>query len=183
MDGGASNGNVSGRLQQPSKSMQSSGLKQLDALTQPDSPMPLAISPPSAEASQSGGNRRGRRLRQFGSSPQPGILTPQAPPEQCAPHTPPAAMLHQGQTDQSPASSQPSGSRQSGRPKQRYPQHLASELVGQGLKKGALIRACIRINAQDRSQAFATVPGLPTDLMIRVRPQWRHTDLRACRAD
>lgn len=156
--------------------MQLSGLKQIDAFTQPDSPMPLEIPPPSAEASQSGGNRRTRRLRQFGKSPQPGSLTPQGTPEQSVLDTLLAATLQQGQTDRFPESAQP---RQSGRPKQRYPQYLPSELVGQGLKKGALIRASIRINAQDRTQAFATVPGLPSDLMIRVRPQWPHTDLHA----
>ncbi len=135
-------------------------------------------------------------MRHFGRSPQPGTSMPQGTPEQFAPDAPlaasmqqtqmelspdsaqssgygqsgistPLAMMQQGQAAQSPDSALPSGSRRSSS-KQRYPQYLPSEALGQGLKKGALIRATIRINAQDRTQAFATVPGLPSDLMIRV---------------
>ena len=53
--------------------------------------------------------------------------------------------------------------------KQRYREHLSHEELGQGLKRGSLFRAPFRVNAHDRTQAFATVPGLPSDLMIRVR--------------
>ena len=52
--------------------------------------------------------------------------------------------------------------------KQRYKEHLGHAELAQGLKRGALLRVPIRVNAHDRSQAFATVPGLPSDLMIRV---------------
>ena len=52
--------------------------------------------------------------------------------------------------------------------KQRYKEHLGHAELAQGLKGGALLRAPIRVNAHDRSQAFATAPGLPSDLMIRV---------------
>ena len=197
--------NVPGSLQHASSRRQSSGPMGTQAFAQQESPA-ASESPLSAEGSQSG-NRRARRMRQFGSSPQPGTPMAQGTPERCALATPlatmmqhaqieqspdsaqprgsrqsststPLAMMQQGQTDQSPAAAQPSSSRRSGS-KQRYPQYLPSDVVGQGLKKGTLIRATIRINAQDRTQAFATVPGLPSDLMIRVRPHSTDADLHA----
>ena len=57
----------------------------------------------------------------------------------------------------------------SGRSQQRYSQHLGHDDVGKGLKQGVLLKTIIRFNAQDRQQAFATIEGLPSDLMIRVR--------------
>jgi DIS3-like exonuclease 2 len=60
------------------------------------------------------------------------------------------------------------GGNGSGR-KQRFKEHLKHEELGQGLKRGSLFRAPFRSNAHDRTQAFATVAGLPSDLMIRVR--------------
>ena len=56
-----------------------------------------------------------------------------------------------------------------GRSQQRFPQHLGHDDVGKGLKQGILLKTTIRFNAQDRQQAFATIEGLPSDLMIRVR--------------
>jgi DIS3-like exonuclease 2 len=52
--------------------------------------------------------------------------------------------------------------------KLRYPEHMGQEELMRGLKRGLLFRASIRVNASDRSQAFATLPGLPSDVMIRV---------------
>ena len=87
-----------------------------------------------------------------GLSPQvPGTGLPEA-------FTPPSGSMHQS-----------SSSKQSPGAKQRFPHYLAHEDVGKGLKQSSLMRASIRVNMQDRSQAFATVPGLPSDLMIRVR--------------
>ena len=40
----------------------------------------------------------------------------------------------------------------------------------QGLKSGAYFRGVLRVNASDRTQAFCSLPGLPTDVFIRVRP-------------
>lgn len=40
----------------------------------------------------------------------------------------------------------------------------------QGLKRGMLFRAVIRYNASDSSQAFATLPVLPSDILIKVGP-------------
>ena len=56
-----------------------------------------------------------------------------------------------------------------GRSQQRFPQHLSHHDTGKGLKQGVFLKAVIRFNAQDRNQAFATIEGLPSDLMIRVR--------------
>lgn len=53
--------------------------------------------------------------------------------------------------------------------KLRYPEYLGHEALGQGLKTGTLFRAVMRLNASDRTQGFATLEGLPSDLMIRVR--------------
>ncbi|KAL4419743.1 hypothetical protein ABPG75_006841, partial [Micractinium tetrahymenae] len=41
----------------------------------------------------------------------------------------------------------------------------------QGLKSGAYFRGVLRVNASDRTQAFCTLPGLPTDVFIRVLKQ------------
>ena len=59
-----------------------------------------------------------------------------------------------------------------GRSQQRFPQHLDHDEVGKGLKQGVLLKTIIRFNAQDRQQAFATIEGLPSDLMIRVRSSY-----------
>lgn len=39
----------------------------------------------------------------------------------------------------------------------------------QGLKSGALFRATFRTNPSDRTQGYCTLPGLPTDVFVRVR--------------
>ncbi len=54
--------------------------------------------------------------------------------------------------------------------KLRYPAYSSREELGHGLKKGSYFKGPIRVNAHDRSQAYITLPGLPSDLMIRVRP-------------
>ena len=56
-----------------------------------------------------------------------------------------------------------------GRSQQRFLQHLGHDELGKGLKQGVLLKTIMRFNAQDRQQAFATIEGLPSDLMIRVR--------------
>ena len=38
-----------------------------------------------------------------------------------------------------------------------------------GLKTGGLFRALFRTNPSDRTQAFCTLPGLPSDIFVRVR--------------
>ena len=171
MGDGSANAKVPGSLQQTGSGTEPSGSQHANASAQHDDSAQSEMLPQSADPSQSGGNRKARRARQFSHSAQPGTSMPQGTPEQCPQEPSPATAAQEGQTDQSAAPAQrSSGSRHS---KQRYPHYLASEEVGQGLKMGALIRATIRINPQDRAQAFATVPGLPSDLMIRVRPQYR----------
>lgn len=54
--------------------------------------------------------------------------------------------------------------------KARFPAYASHEELGQGLKRGQYFKANLRVNAHDRSQAFATLPDLPSDLMIRVIP-------------
>jgi hypothetical protein len=44
------------------------------------------------------------------------------------------------------------------------------ELV-RGLKAGQAFRSTFRVNASDRTQAFATVEGLPSDVFIKVAPR------------
>ncbi|BDA45360.1 DIS3-like exonuclease 2 [Coccomyxa sp. Obi] len=51
--------------------------------------------------------------------------------------------------------------------KTRFPVYASHEELGQGLKKGHFFKGAIRVNAHDRSQAYVTLPGLPSDLMIR----------------
>ena len=111
----------------------------------------FSSTPPGASGQQ-------RACRQSGRAMPPG-LSPQVP-EKGLPEavTPPSGSMHQS-----------SSSKQSSGAKQRFPHYLAHEDVGKGLKQGSLMRASIRVNMQDRSQAFATVPGLPSDLIIRVR--------------
>ena len=105
-----------------------------------------------------GASRQQSARRQSGRAMPPG-LSPQAPGTgQPDASTPPGGSTHQsGSSKQSPGT------------KQRFPRYLAHGDVGKGLKQGSLIRASIRVNIQECSQAFATVPGLPSDLMIRVR--------------
>ncbi len=55
--------------------------------------------------------------------------------------------------------------------KMRFPAYASHEELGQGLKKGRFFKGAIRVNAHDRSQAYVTIPGLPSDLMIRVCPR------------
>ena len=179
MSDGVANVKLPGSLQQTGTRMQSSGLQDTNASTGLEDPAQSESSSQSQNSSQSGGNRRARRARQFSNSSQPSISMSHSTPEQCPRELPPPAVAQEGQPDQSAASAQQSRSRQS---KHRYPHYLAPEEVGQGLKRGALIRATIRINAQDRAQAFATVPGLPSDLMIRVRPHSTPTEI-ACTAE
>ena len=110
----------------------------------------FSSTPPGASGQQSARRQSGRAMPP-GLSPQaPGKGLPEA-------FTLPSGSLHQS-----------SSSKQSPGAKQRFPHYLVHEDVGKGLKKGTLMRASIRVSMQDRSQAFATVPGLPSDLMIRV---------------
>ena len=51
----------------------------------------------------------------------------------------------------------------------RFAPHWERERLQAALKTGGAFRAALRFNAGDRAQAFATLPGLRTDLMIRVR--------------
>ncbi len=53
--------------------------------------------------------------------------------------------------------------------KARFPAYASHEELGQGLKKGRYFKGALRVNAHDRSQAYVTIPGLPSDLMIRAR--------------
>ena len=53
------------------------------------------------------------------------------------------------------------------RKKSLYPEHLAAEEVETLINEGALLKATLRINATDRTQAFATVAGLPCDIFIK----------------
>lgn len=60
----------------------------------------------------------------------------------------------------------------SGARKMRFPAYASHEELGTGLKKGLYFKGPIRVNAHDRSQAYITLAGLPSDLMIRVSPTW-----------
>jgi len=155
----------SGRSKHQCKSGHANGAARLDASPQPGmfeefaTSMQLSRTSGQGQDRQSDGSAQASGSREHGKSKQEVKALPK-----------PIGIMQQGQTSQSEDAEQASVSRQSGGPKQRYPQYMAHDQVGQGLKKGVLIRATIRISAQDRSQAFATVPGLPSDLMLRVCP-------------
>jgi hypothetical protein len=58
-----------------------------------------------------------------------------------------------------------------------FPEHATRAELQRGLKNGVLFRAQFRTNAADRTQGYCTVPGLPTDIFIKVRaakgrPRW-----------
>lgn len=48
------------------------------------------------------------------------------------------------------------------------PPHAPATTLQQGLKGGALFRAAFRTNPSDRSQGYCSLPGLPTDVFVRV---------------
>ena len=160
----------SGRSKHQSKSGHANGAARLDASPQSGmfeefaNSMQLSGRLRQGQDRQSDGSAQASGSREYGKSRQEVKALPK-----------PIGIMQQGQTGQSEDAGQPSVSRQSGGPKQRHPQYMAHDQVGQGLKKGVLIRTTIRISAQDRSQAFATVPGLPSDLMLRVCPQLNRT--------
>lgn len=52
----------------------------------------------------------------------------------------------------------------------RHSAYWPQDILQKGFKKMELFRSVIRINAGDRSQAYASLPGLSADMFIRVRP-------------
>lgn len=71
-------------------------------------------------------------------------------------------------TSTPPSRTPPPGSRaRSKRP--RFAPHWERERLQAALKSGGAHRAALRFSAADRAQAFATLPGLRTDVMVRVR--------------
>eukprot|EP00887_Chlorella_sp_A99_P000156 scaffold16.g156.t1 len=57
-----------------------------------------------------------------------------------------------------------------------FSEHLRGADLQRGLKTGALFRAVLRVAASDRTQAYCTVPGLPTDIFIKGALQNRAVD-------
>ena len=55
--------------------------------------------------------------------------------------------------------------------KARFAPHWEGPALQQGLKSGQLFRATLRVNPSDRSQGFVTIPGLPSDILIKARPR------------
>ena len=67
-----------------------------------------------------------------------------------------------------------SGPRSSSRTRRtRFTPYWERERLQKALKSGTAFRAALRFSACDRTQAFATLPGLRFDIMIRVRTQLR----------
>ncbi|KAK9845283.1 hypothetical protein WJX81_002294 [Elliptochloris bilobata] len=52
----------------------------------------------------------------------------------------------------------------------RFAAHWERERLQAALKTGGAFRAPLRFNACDRTQAFATLPGLRSDIMVRGAP-------------
>lgn len=86
-------------------------------------------------------------------------------PEKERKHTPPPNSKKNRQAPRAPLPLSSSG-RPNAPPKPAYAEYLEPEDVEAGLRVGLLFRATIRCNASDRSQAFATLPGLPHDVFI-----------------
>ena len=137
-------------------------------------PHPTAVHP--AGASTPGRGRGGRGAGRH--SGRGGASTPQAMPRSRQP-PPPGSWAGCGSSSYgmppggggtpmhraSSSSSRGSSGRGS---KSYYSEHLAGQLLQQGLKGGALFRCTFRTNPSDRSQGYCTLPGLPTDVFVRV---------------
>lgn len=77
----------------------------------------------------------------------------------------PKSSKHAGRTSLG-ASRQGSGLERDGKPSIWRP--WAQPAVQGALKKGQIFRAKIRFNAYNREQAYATLPDLPSDVLIQV---------------
>ena len=53
-------------------------------------------------------------------------------------------------------------------PHTRYSEHLSWEELQSGLKTMQLFKGVIRVNANDKSQAYLSLPGLTADIFIKV---------------
>lgn len=57
----------------------------------------------------------------------------------------------------------------------RHSEHWPQDLLQKGFKRMELFRSFLRVNAGDKTQAYASLPGLSADIFIRVR-----SDLCTC---
>ena len=51
----------------------------------------------------------------------------------------------------------------------RHSEHWPQDLLQKGFKRMELFRSFLRVNAGDKTQAYASLPGLSADIFIRVR--------------
>ncbi len=61
----------------------------------------------------------------------------------------------------------------------RHSEYWPQDLLQKGFKNMELFRSVMRINAGDKTQAYASLPGLSADIFIRVRTQ-DHTHVMSC---
>jgi len=78
-----------------------------------------------------------------------------------------------------PATALPTGRRTSSSKKRRprYEEYWSQDQVDAGVSAGTVFVATLRVNPNDRSQAFVTVPGLTSDILVKGAAQNRGVDL------